>query len=350
MNILKLTLATAMALMAHVAVAQAPQLPPAPSIVFSFPAGTLNAPWAYTRDGRIQGFAVNPAAGVWSVMNDGTDYVLRPFSSFPDIELTFANDSNNQNVVENGQGAMYGIARPRSIGGTAAGTTCPFVRSAVDGNGQFVTEANFSQIFKYSSVDPVRVLPISSSAQFCSRTRLTIDRSDNVYFVSKYDAVNIPSIPAEYAIYRLSSNEQSLTRIRDLTIAEVGNNPYLLLAGQDGASIYGINRTAGQNGGPVLFRTSVDGSSLQVLRHFTPGTDGILLDHSIFAAAGALGALAQEAFRVGSAAADSSDRIIYNSATGALYYDPDGTGSAAQVRFATLTPGTALTAGSFIII
>ena len=100
-----------------------------------------------------------------------------------------------------------------------------------------------------------------------------------------------------------------------------------------------------------VFSTELTGPyNVDRIMDFTPGTDGILLDHSIFAAAGALGALAQEAFRVGSAAADSSDRIIYNSATGALYYDPDGTGSAAQVRFATLTPGMALTAGSFIII
>lgn len=83
---------------------------------------------------------------------------------------------------------------------------------------------------------------------------------------------------------------------------------------------------------------------------FTVGTDGILLDHGIFATAGALGQLSQEAFHVGKAAADSSDRIIYDAATGALYYDADGTGSGARVRFATLTPGLALTASSFTIV
>ena len=50
----------------------------------------------------------------------------------------------------------------------------------------------------------------------------------------------------------------------------------------------------------------------------------------------ATGTLAAAAFRIGAAAADASDRIIYNDDTGALFFDQDGTGGAAQVRFATL--------------
>ena len=36
--------------------------------------------------------------------------------------------------------------------------------------------------------------------------------------------------------------------------------------------------------------------------------------------------MSSSAFYVGAAAHDSTDRIIYNSDTGALSYDPDGTG------------------------
>jgi serralysin len=41
-------------------------------------------------------------------------------------------------------------------------------------------------------------------------------------------------------------------------------------------------------------------------------------------------------FFAGAAAHDGDDHIIYNKATGALYYDPDGTGAHAQVLFAVV--------------
>ena len=49
-------------------------------------------------------------------------------------------------------------------------------------------------------------------------------------------------------------------------------------------------------------------------------------------------------------AGDSSDRIIYNSATGALNYDADGHGGADAVQFAQLQTGLSLTNADFFII
>jgi len=55
-------------------------------------------------------------------------------------------------------------------------------------------------------------------------------------------------------------------------------------------------------------------------------------------------------FTTGSAAADASDRIIYNSLTGGLFYDADGTGAGAQVQFATVSTGLAMTNSEFVVI
>ncbi|NWK95250.1 hypothetical protein DM806_06145 [Sphingobium lactosutens] len=63
-----------------------------------------------------------------------------------------------------------------------------------------------------------------------------------------------------------------------------------------------------------------------------------------------VGTLAAAAFQIGAAAADASDRIIYNSATGALLFDADGTGATAAVQFASISTGLAMTNAEFVIV
>ena len=62
--------------------------------------------------------------------------------------------------------------------------------------------------------------------------------------------------------------------------------------------------------------------------------------------------LSSAQFHKGSAAHDTSDRIIYNSANGALLYDADGNtaGGAAAIQFATLSAGLAITRSDFFIV
>lgn len=95
---------------------------------------------------------------------------------------------------------------------------------------------------------------------------------------------------------------------------------------------------------PLNAATNVDH-----LVYFTPADDTILLKQAVFSGIAATGALSGSAFRTGRSAADASDRIIYDPATGNVFYDADGKGGAAQVLFATVSEGTALTAGDFIV-
>jgi len=53
---------------------------------------------------------------------------------------------------------------------------------------------------------------------------------------------------------------------------------------------------------------------------------------------------------IGSAAADADDRIVYNQATGQIFFDADGNGAGAQVLFATVNAGTVLSASDFVVI
>ncbi len=61
-------------------------------------------------------------------------------------------------------------------------------------------------------------------------------------------------------------------------------------------------------------------------------------------------AMTDEQFRLGSAAVDTGDRLIYNQSTGALLFDEDGRGGAEQVRFATLSTGLDMTRADIFII
>lgn len=64
----------------------------------------------------------------------------------------------------------------------------------------------------------------------------------------------------------------------------------------------------------------------------------------------AVGTLTAAAFHVGSAAAAADDRIIYNSATGALIFDSNGNAAGGSVHFATVGVGLGLTNADFFII
>jgi Ca2+-binding RTX toxin-like protein len=96
------------------------------------------------------------------------------------------------------------------------------------------------------------------------------------------------------------------------------------------------------------FNTALGAGNVDKITDFNRSQDTFHLDHTVFAGLKP-GGLPSAAFFAGTAAHDSSDHIIYNSATGALSFDSDGAGGAAQTQFATLSPHLALTAHSFYV-
>jgi serralysin len=89
---------------------------------------------------------------------------------------------------------------------------------------------------------------------------------------------------------------------------------------------------------------------------FNVANDNIHLDNAIFAqvfaalgAATSTGGLHASLFGL-FGNADSNDRIIYNSATGELIYDINGSAGGGATVFALLTTGLGLTNADFIII
>jgi Ca2+-binding RTX toxin-like protein len=113
--------------------------------------------------------------------------------------------------------------------------------------------------------------------------------------------------------------------------------------GKDGHNVL----TGGSGSDDFVFDTSLS-TSFSSVTDFTPGQDRLFLDHHIFTGL-ATGALQNSAFYVGAAAHTTAQHIIYNSATGDLSFDPDGSGAQAATVFAHLSPGLSHLSGSLFV-
>jgi serralysin len=85
--------------------------------------------------------------------------------------------------------------------------------------------------------------------------------------------------------------------------------------------------TGGSGYDYFVFDTAL-GGGIDTITDFSHTYDTIRLDNDIFTAWTGTGTISYTEFYAGTAAHDATDKIIYNKATGALYYDPDGTGAA----------------------
>jgi serralysin len=139
---------------------------------------------------------------------------------------------------------------------------------------------------------------------------------------------------------------------RDTIVGGAGNDH---LSGGDGNdALYGGEGSdyliGGRGRDCFVFNTKPSSTNLDTIADFRPVDDTMRIDDAIFTRVGANGWLAAKAFWAGAKAHDASDRIIYNKVTGALSYDPDGTGAAPRVQFAQLPKGLVLTEADFYVI
>ncbi len=113
----------------------------------------------------------------------------------------------------------------------------------------------------------------------------------------------------------------------------------------------GLDRLNGGGGADnFVFNTAPASANRDTILDYNVTADTIQLENSVFSGLGVAGALIVGKFQTGSAAHDATDRIIYDSANGRLYFDADGNGAGAKIWFATLDVGLALTAADFVVI
>ncbi|MFN0192962.1 MAG: calcium-binding protein [Aestuariivirga sp.] len=192
--------------------------------------------------------------------------------------------------------------------------------------------------------------------------RMYGDRGDDAYTVDStgdlvFETVSgasggIDSVFAS-ANHTLSNNVENLTLtggningtgngITNIIVGNAGNN---FIDGKAGSDML----TGGAGNDQFVFSTALNAATnADTILDFNGADDFFRLDDAIFTQI-VTGFLSATAFRSGSAATDADDRIVYNAVTGDVFYDRDGVGGVAQVNFANIGAGTALTAADIFV-
>jgi Ca2+-binding RTX toxin-like protein len=203
-----------------------------------------------------------------------------------------------------------------------------------------------------TSSDDVRLTGFLGGVQVGTRT-VKLDSSGlfSVNFNSAlFDRIELQAISGAFFSFR-SIDFTSVLGGNDTLNGEQGDD---FLSGEYGTDVLnggdGLDTLTGGSGGDrFLFNTPSEG--IDTITDFTPASDTIVLSASGFSLP--VGSLPANAFRSGSevVSADSAtQRLLYNTATGSLYFDSDGIGANPAVELAQLTNLAALTSSDFAIV
>jgi Ca2+-binding RTX toxin-like protein len=165
-------------------------------------------------------------------------------------------------------------------------------------------------------------------------------------------------------------NVENLTLLNggpNININGTGNGAANILIGNDGNNVLnagtGADTLDGGLGNDTLiggagqdkfvFSTALNATTnVDTISDFTVAgvnSDLFNLSQSVFSDLD-LGTLSDDAFVVGAAATTADQHVIYNQATGAVFYDADGSGAGAAVQFAKVAANTALTNDHFVVV
>ncbi|MEB3357344.1 MAG: calcium-binding protein [Synechococcales bacterium] len=140
-----------------------------------------------------------------------------------------------------------------------------------------------------------------------------------------------------------------------------GEGNDILNGGLGNDLIIGENGADDLTGGAGLdsFRFITSNQGVDTIRDFVVADDTIQIVRAAFPVADpatgnptnlSLGAIGAGQFRVGAAAVDANDYFVYNSTTGGLFYDRDGSRAGAAVQIAQLSTGLAMTAADIVVV
>ena len=138
---------------------------------------------------------------------------------------------------------------------------------------------------------------------------------------------------------------------RDALLGMTGDDKLLGGDGGDRLDGGGGNDTlTGGKGADQFIFTAPPGGSLDTITDFNVAQDSFQIWRQFFPHIGPRGDLTDGRFGLGTQATTEEQRVPYDAATGALWFDRDGSGGHAAVQFAQLAAGLAITGGMFDLV
>ncbi|WP_018094804.1 calcium-binding protein [Sinorhizobium meliloti] len=134
--------------------------------------------------------------------------------------------------------------------------------------------------------------------------------------------------------------------LANVLVGNASNNTLNGAAGND-------TMTGGAGNDSFFFNSALSAvTNVDTITDYDAPTDTIRLENSVFTAIVGTGSLSgwQFAKNTTGQAADATDRIIYETDTGNLYYDSNGNAAGGSVHFATVGTNLAITAGDFFVV
>jgi Ca2+-binding RTX toxin-like protein len=186
---------------------------------------------------------------------------------------------------------------------------------------------------------------------------------DDTYFVDSTTDVIIemPAQGSDLVNASVTFSLESTTNVENLTLSgttainATGNAFNNVLSGNSGDNMIdgGLGNdilTGGSGDDAFIFSTALNESTnVDRIIDFAAADDSINLSNAVFIGLNP-GALLDYAFSNSPTTITTDTRIIYNSTSGSLSYDADGSGSATPLAFVYINPGSQISSSNFNVI
>lgn len=206
------------------------------------------------------------------------------------------------------------------------------------GNDAYVLGAESDTVSDSGGNDLITSTISRSLASYATIERLTLLGSSNINGIGNALNNTITGNSGNNTLNGSTGNDTLLGGLgADRLYGGVGNDT---LTGGTGADAF------------IFHATPNAATNVDRITDFSVVDDTIWLENSVFTALGAAGALASAAFvrNTTGLAQDASDRLIYESDTGELYYDSNGSVAGGSTLIAVLNPNLLMTNLDFSVI